>query len=103
MKVSEITAQIVADCLREDGYSALKPLGIPEILTAAKSFVSSYTGIPETTTDESVKTLDDYSDFYIAVLVLCQDMYDNRSYYVDKNNVNRVVETILGMHSTNLL
>lgn len=103
MKVSEITEQIVADYIREDGYSAQTTLGIPEILTAAKAYVSLYTGIPQTSDDESVKTLDDYADFYIAVLVLCQDMYDNRSYYVDRNNVNKVVETILGMHSVNLL
>jgi len=36
-------------------------------------------------------------------MILCQDMYDNRSMYVDKNNLNKVVETILGMHSVNLL
>ena len=47
--------------------------------------------------------LDAYSDFVIAVYILVQDMYDNRSLYVDKNSMNRVVETILNMHSTNLL
>ncbi|UWG96786.1 hypothetical protein LPY66_18195 [Dehalobacter sp. DCM] len=47
--------------------------------------------------------LDAYEDFVIAVYVLCQDMYDNRSFYVDKNNINRVVDSILGMHSVNLL
>ena len=31
-------------------------------------------------------------------MVLCQDMYDNRSMYVDKNNMNKVVEAVLGMH-----
>ena len=39
----------------------------------------------------------------IAVFVLVQDMYDNRSFYVDKSHLNRVVETILSMHSVNLL
>ena len=47
--------------------------------------------------------LDAYEDFVIAVYVLCQDMYDNRMMYVDKSNVNKVVETMLGMHCTNLL
>jgi len=47
--------------------------------------------------------LDAYEDFVIAVYVLCQDMYDNRSYYVEKDNVNKVVESILGMHCLNLL
>lgn len=47
--------------------------------------------------------IDAFEDFIIAVYVLCQDMYDNRSMYVDNANVNKVVETILGMHSVNLL
>ena len=47
--------------------------------------------------------LDAYTDFVIVVYVLVQDMYDNRAFYVDKNNLNRVVDAILGMHSTNLL
>ena len=44
-----------------------------------------------------------HEDLAIAALVLCQDMYDNRSVYVDKNTTNKVVETILGMHCVNLL
>ena len=56
----------------------------------------SYTGRTET-------ELDSYQDFVVVVLVLVQDMYDNRTMYVDSNNLNTVVETILGMHSTNLL
>lgn len=47
--------------------------------------------------------VDAFEDFVIAVYVLCQDMYDNRAMYVDSNNVNRVVDTILGMHCVNLL
>lgn len=47
--------------------------------------------------------LDAHDDIVIAVYVLCQDMYDTRSYYVDKSNVNKVVETILNMHCINLL
>ena len=47
--------------------------------------------------------LDAYSDFVIVIYVLIQDMYDNRTLYVEKDKLNRVVETILSMHSTNLL
>lgn len=47
--------------------------------------------------------IDAFQDFYIAYMVLCQDMHDNRSMYVDKSNVNKVVESILGMHCVNLL
>ena len=47
--------------------------------------------------------IDAFVDFVIVVYILCQDMYDNRSMYVDKNNLNKVVDSILGMHCTNLL
>ena len=39
----------------------------------------------------------------IALLVLVGDMYDNRQMYVDKANINRTADTILGMHSVNLI
>ena len=44
-----------------------------------------------------------YDDLVIAVYVLVQDMFDNRTLYVDKTNMNKVVEAILGMHKVNLL
>ena len=66
------------------------------ILDSAKGYIRSYTGL----TDEEIDT---HADLLIALLVLCQDMYDNRSMYVDKSNVNRVVESILNMHRVNLL
>lgn len=102
MKVSQITVSNVVEYLKlEPGE--YKETDIQTLLETAKVFIQGYTGIPVTSTDTVVKTLDDYEDFYIVVMVLCQDMYDNRSLYVDKNNLNKVVETILGMHSTNLL
>lgn len=64
------------------------------LLNVAKSFIKSYTGQDD---------LDKYHDFVIVTLVLVQDMYDNRTLYVDTKNLNTVVETILGMHSVNLL
>ena len=42
-------------------------------------------------------------DIIIVVFILCQDMWDNRALYVDSSNVNKVVESILGLHSVNLL
>lgn len=95
MKISEITVNNVVEYLRlEDGeYNEAE---IENLLNVAKQFVKSYTGL----TDEQI---DEHEDFYIVVMVLCQDMYDNRSMYVDKSNLNKVVETILGMHSVNLL
>lgn len=65
-------------------------------LSSAQAFVSEYTGL-------NSEEIDGHETFVIAVYVLVQDMYDNRCYYVDKNNLNQVVEHILNMHSVNLL
>lgn len=95
-KVSDITSQDIADYIRlveveQDDLNTLNNL-----LNVAITFIQNYTGH---TQDE----LDNYQDFVIVVLILCQDMWDNRTLYVDKTNLNKVVETILGMHSVNLL
>ena len=66
------------------------------LLNVAKNFIINYTG-------RTSEELDNYQDFVIVVFVLCQDMWDNRTLYVDSKNLNNVVETILGMHSVNLL
>ena len=94
--VSQITAQDVADYLRlcevtEDDLNTLNTL-----LTVAKVYVGEYTG-------RTIQDLDNYKDIIIVVLILCQDMWDNRTLYVDTNNANKVVESILGLHSVNLL
>ncbi len=73
------------------------------IMRAAESFIQRYTGIPSAGTTESETTLDDYEDFYIAYMVLCQDMHDNRALTVENSAVNRVVESVLGLHARNLL
>ena len=161
MKVSEITTSTVANYLRLD--DATDTLLTP-ILSVAKSYISSYTGIHDEkivdtfygngedvfiaskhpfiastlivkidgvaktiTTDYTVDAingtitflstpyenceielsysigLDAYDEFFIVVLILCQDMYDNRTYVVDNDKVNVVVKSILDMHCTNLL
>ena len=96
--VSEITVKTLANYLRLD-YGNLDEDEILELATflqAAIRFICDYTGLSEA-------DLDEHETFIIAVFVLVQDMYDNRSLYVDKSHLNRVVETILGMHSVNLL
>jgi hypothetical protein len=95
MKVSEITECAIAKYLRL-GRGEYDESQLTMMLDAAKAFVKSYTGLGD---DE----IDEHEDIAIVILVLCQDMYDNRTLYVDKNNLNRVVDTILGMHSVNLL
>ena len=94
--VSQITAQDVAEYLRltDPTQSDLDTLGT--LLTVAKIYVGEYTG-------RSLMELDAYRDIIICVLILCQDMWDNRTLYVDTTNANRVVESILDLHSVNLL
>ena len=96
LKVSEITIEDVASYIR-----ATDTDGIDTYLNIAKSYISSYTGIP--VTSEEGESLDDFPDFVIVVYVLCQDMYDNRTLYVDKSNINKMVQTILDMHTRNNL
>jgi len=66
------------------------------MLKAAKEYAAGYTG-------QSLEYLEKHEEVSIAILTLVSDMWDNRQMYVDKSNANRVVETILGMHSVNLL
>lgn len=93
-KVSEITANDVAEYLNiyEVDTSELNTLN--NLLEVAKAFVKGYTGLSD---------MDPYSDLVIVVLILVQDMYDNRTLYVDKGSLGFTVKTILDMHSVNLL
>ena len=91
-KVSEITTKDIAEYLRlgEMVYGSDEDTQLQTFLTVAKDYVTNYTALTD---------LDEYADLVIAVYVLCQDMYDNRSLYIDKNNPNKVVQTILDMHT----
>ena len=100
-KLSEITIEDVARYIRLDDY---EESDIETYLNIAKSYISSYTGIP--ITSEEGESLDDFPDFVIVAYILCQDMYDNRTMYVDKGrgvSVNKTVQTILDMHTRNNL
>lgn len=105
MKISDVTVQNVANYLRLDAPDVTETEFIQAIMDSAKSYISSYTGIKivKDNVDDTSKTIDDYDDFYIAFMVLCQDMYDNRSLYTEKSNVNKTVSCILDMHRVNLL
>jgi hypothetical protein len=89
-KVSEITTTDIADFIRLGEVSDAEEKQLQTFLTVAKNYIANYTALTD---------LDEYADLVIAVYVLCQDMYDNRSLYIDKNNPNKVVQTILDMHT----
>jgi hypothetical protein len=92
MSVSEIRINDLVEYLRLDETK----VELFALLDAAKAFIKSYTGLDDT-------EIDKHEDFVIVIYILVEDMYDNRTLYVDKNNLNKVVDTILGMHSANLL
>lgn len=96
-KVSEITAQDVAEYLRIAELTEEDENFITSTISVAIDYILKYTGI------EDAQTLDNYNDMVIVVFVLCQDMFDNRAMYVDNSNLNRVVDNILGLHQRNLL
>ena len=93
-KVSDITTEDIVEYIRLVDYTPEDENTLSNLLEIAKTFISNYTGQTD---------LDKYPDFVIVVLVLCQDMWDNRTLYVDKASLSYPVETILGMHSINLL
>lgn len=95
-KVSEVTSTDLAEFLRvaevtpsEDGF-------LKTIIGAATAYMCKYTGL-------TTAQLDGSRDLVPALLVLCHDMYDNRALYVDSASVNQAVQSILDMHSVNLL
>lgn len=103
MKVSEITVKDIANYLRLSEITKEDEKNIELFLNIAKNYIENYTGIPEKSEDIEAETLDSYSDFIIAVYILCQDMYDNRVMYVDSKSINKTVQAILDMHTRNNL
>ena len=93
-KVSDITTNDIAEYIRIVDYTQEDENTLSNLLNIAKAFISNYTGQTD---------LDQFQDFVIVALILCQDMWDNRMLYVDKATLSYPVETILGMHSINLL
>lgn len=89
-KVSEITTTDIAEYIRLGEVSDADEKQLQTFLTVAQNYIANYTALTD---------LDEYADLVIAVYVLCQDMYDNRTLYIDKNNPNKVVQTILDMHT----
>lgn len=60
--------------------------------------IKSYTGLTE-------EELDQHEDITQALVLLIMDAFDNRNLYIEgkASNINKAVESILSMHSINLL
>lgn len=95
-KVSEVTSADLAEFLRVCEVTPSEERFLETIIGAAKSYMCKYTGL-------TTAQLDGSQDFVPVLYVLCHDMYDNRTLYVDSANVNQMVQSILDMHSVNLL
>ena len=95
-KVSEVTSADLAEFLRVGEVTPSEDGFLKTIIGAATAYMCKYTGL-------DAAQLDGSQDFVFVLLVLCQDMYDNRALYVDSANVNQTVQSILDMHSVNLL
>lgn len=95
-KVSDITVKCVADYLRLYEVAESEKDTLTMLISIATSFIKSYTGLDDAGVDK-------YPEFVIVVLILCQDMWDNRTVYVDSKDLNNTVQSILAMHSVNLL
>ena len=96
MKVSDITVNDIVEYCRIEEPSEADTAFLSQAMEAAKAYIRSYTGLDN-------DGIDQHEDFIIVVYILVQDMYDNRSLYTEGKALNNTVETILGMHSVNLL
>lgn len=95
-KVSDIQVTDVTDFLRIPETTEEIISFLTTALNVAKQYVMSYTGL-------DAEGMDAHEDLVIVIYVLCQSMYDDRTMYVDKSNINNVVESILNLHCTNFL
>ena len=96
MKVSDITVNDIVNYCRITETTETDLAFIQQTISIATAYIRSYTGLDN-------EGIDKHEDFIIVVYILCQDMWDNRTLYVDSKDLNNTVETILGMHSVNLL
>ena len=95
MKINDVTVSDLKNYLNimHDEDDAL----IKSILRGTKAYIKNYTGL-------SNESMDDYEELVIVLFVIASESYDNRSMTVDKiSKVNPLVETMLNLHSINLL
>lgn len=96
MKVSELTKEIVANYIRVEITTLTTPI-LDLVLPAAITYCATYTGLEP-------KDLDEYDDMALAVLALCGEFYDNRTYTAVENaTVNPTTQAILDKYSMNLM
>ena len=98
-KVSEITAEHVAQYLRlsepdEDELNLVKTF-----ILAAKTYIKDYTGLSE-------EELDKYPPLVLVVYIYCSDLWENRTLYVGVRNYakpNDVIMSFLNTYRKNIV
>lgn len=96
MIVSQVTINEVKKFGKNEDLGNIDDWLFEIILPSAKSFIRSYTGLSEI-------LIDQYEDITLALLVICNEMYEKREYTVDKDKINPIAKTILDLHPRNLL
>jgi len=98
MKVSQINIDILKNYIRIDINEDDELL--TQILNSVKNYIQNYTGL-------TLEEIDQKEDITIALFALCAEMYDNRQYTVSNGRYNvgenKIVSSILNLHSVNLL
>ena len=94
MKISEVTINELKEYANVEHDLDDKLFNM--ILSAAKSYIKSYTGL-------TLEQIDDKEDLTIALMTLTNEMYDNRVFIVQDIKLNTFIISILDMYSVNLL
>ena len=86
------------DYARIDDPTEVEIRELEEMKKQAVAQIKSYTGLTE-------EELDQHEDITQALVLLIMDAFDNRNLYIEgkASNINKAVESILSMHSVNLL
>lgn len=95
-KISDINADALAEYLHITDVTQEDKNTLTSLLGVATAYVTQYTG-------HTIEELDELADVVVVILILVQDMWDNRTMYVDTSNANKVVESILNLHLVNFL
>ena len=96
MKVSDLTADFLADYIKTDKTIQSEINLITMLKESAINYFCNVTGLEEFELDED-------DDITLAIMILVQDSYDNRAMYVESTNVNRTVQGIIDAHRRNFL
>lgn len=94
MKISEVTINELKEYANVEHDLDDKLFNM--ILSAAKSYIKSYTGL-------TLEQIDDKEDLTIALMTLTNEMYDNRVFIIQDIKLNTFISSILDMYSVNLL